>query len=213
MFQQERILKVGFLCVLCLMLLAPAFADSFTLTPPTGSFLGAGAGGTRGDIITMTGNFTLTSIGIDALIANGAQLTFSAYVYDDEGGSGVVPLALGTPMLLTGNGLEQFFTLPISFTLLAGQSYDIGIDFHSFNDPNLEINYFFFDSGGNSPFSNGPFTVLDGEESHCGPCNILTPNLQVMGSGGGGTTPEPSSLLLIGTGLGIVGVVRRKINL
>ena len=85
--------------LLCFALLcmasAGAFADSYTLTPPTGGVLGYGAGGTRGDIITMTGDFTLTSIGIQGEINNGAQMTFNAYVYDDEGGSGVIPLAVG----------------------------------------------------------------------------------------------------------------------
>jgi PEP-CTERM motif len=213
MFMRERIWKVCFICALCLMVSAPAFADIIlTLTPPTDHTLGGGAGGTRGDIITMTGNFTLTSIGIDAVILNNANLTFSAYVYDDEGGSGVIPLAIGPNMVVTGNGVEQFYALPISFTLQAGQSYDIGIDFHSFSDPNLEINYYFFDSGSNSPFSVGPVTVLDGEESHCGPCNVYAPNLQLTGPGG--SVPEPSSLLLFGSGvLGVIGVIRRKVKL
>ena len=207
MRKRVSFLTVALLFLACVMV----SAETLTLTPPTGHTLGAGAGGTRGDIITMTGNFTLTSIGIDALIADGAQMTFSAYVYDVVNGSGGNPLALGQPMLLTGNGTEQFYDLPISFTLLAGQSYDIGIDFHSFNDPNLQVNYYFFDSGSNSPFSVGPVTVTDGEESHCGPCNVFSPNLRIIGSEGG-QVPEPGMLLMFGTGiLGVVGTVRRKL--
>jgi hypothetical protein len=122
----------------------------------------------------MTGDYTLTSIGIDALITDDAQLTFNAYVYDDQSGVGVNQLALGASELVTGDGTEQWFDLPISFTLLSGQSYDIGIAFNSFSDPNLEINYFDFTTD-NSPFSVGPVTVLDGEQSQCGPCNALTP--------------------------------------
>jgi hypothetical protein len=204
--------RIAVLCAALLCILsAAAFADQLVLTPPTASFLGFGAGGTRGDIITMTGNFTLTSIGIDVEINNGAQLTFNSYVYDDEGGTGVIPLAVGPPVVITGDGTEQFYDLPISFTLQAGQNYDIGIAFNSFNDPNLQVHYYFFDAGTNPPFSVGPVTVLDGEESHCGPCNVLAPNLRLDGSGNQ-TTPEPGTLVMLGSGvLALAGSLRRRL--
>jgi hypothetical protein len=206
MVKRASILTFLLLCVFS----AATFAVPLVLTPPTSSFLGFGAGGTRGDIITMTGNLTLTSIGIDAWIANGAQLTFNAYVYDDVGGVGINPLAIGSNVVFTGTGTEQFFDLPISFTLQNGVSYDIGIAFNSFNDPNLQINYYNFAAGSNPPFSVGPVTVTDGEESHCGPCNFLTPNLELNGSSS--TTPEPGTLILLGTGaLGLFGSIRRKL--
>jgi len=178
--------------------------DTLFLTPPNvGHSLGAGAGGTRGDYVTMTGNFNLMHIGIQGEIAVGAQLTFNAYVFT---GDGSMQLAVGPDMTFTGDGTEQFYNLPISFTLQAGQSYDIGIDFHSFSDPNWQVEYYFFDAGGNPPFQVGAFTVTDGEESHCGSCNVFAPNLVVD------NVPEPGSLALLGMGLlGIIGVLRRKL--
>lgn len=189
--------------VLCFVLSTAAFADQLFLTPPTDHFLDGGAGGTRGDLVSMTGDFTLSSIGIQAEINPGAQETFSAYVYT---GDGLTQLAVGSNVTFTGDGTEQFYNLPINFTLLNGQSYDIGIDFHSFNDPNLLIEYYFFDAGSNPPFNVGPFEVIDGEQSHDF-TNFLAPNLEVNGS-----VPEPGTVLMIGTGmLGLTGTLRRKL--
>jgi hypothetical protein len=126
-------------------------------------------------------------------------------VYD---GTGTTQLAVGSNQTFTGDGTEQFYNLPISFTLHSGTSYDIGIDFHSFNAPNWAVHYYFFDAGSNPPFNVGPFMVTDGEESHCGACNVFAPNLEVQGNG----VPEPGTFLMLGTGiLGLAGTLRRKL--
>ncbi len=196
--------------LLCLAVCSPAFATSVTLTPPTGSYVGLGAGGTRGDIITTSSSFAITSIGIEAEINSGDSLTFTAYVWSSDGSNGIAPLMTGTPTVVTGDGTLKFYDLPISYTLGAGPYFDIGVDFGSFNSPSLQINYYFFQAGSNAPFTVDSITVYDGEESHGGPSNSLTPNLRLNGSGG--TTPEPGTLVLLGTGaFGLLGSIRRKL--
>jgi hypothetical protein len=61
-----------------------------------------------------------------------------------------------------------------------------------------------------------------GDDGHGGGCpsmasnggigTILAESFDINGTGGGGTTPEPSSILLFGSGmLGLAGVLRRKV--
>jgi hypothetical protein len=116
----------------CVLASAASFADALFLTPPTDYMLAGAAGSTRGDLVTMTSDFTLTSIGIQGQIDSGTQMTLSAYVYDSTGHR---QLAIGNNVIFTGDGTEQFYNLPINFTLLGGLGYDIGIDFHSSNAP------------------------------------------------------------------------------
>ncbi len=210
MTSKRDLCKLFALTTLCLALCAPVFAAPIILTPPTSSFTGYGAGGTRGDIVTTSSSLALTSIGIEAQINPGATLNFTAYVWSSDGFSGISPLATGATTVVTGNGTLMFYDLPISYTLATGQYYDIGVDFGSFNDPNLQIHYYDFAAGSNAPFTVSSVTVYDGEESHCGPCNFLTPNLELNGSSS--TTPEPGTLVLLGTGaFGLLGSIRRKL--
>jgi len=200
--------RLAILLVALACLSGAAFADTlYTLTPPSQYDLGygAGAGGSRGDIVQMTGNYNVTSIGIDGILANGYTTDFTAYVWSSDGVSGLTQLAANT-ISVTGTGSAQFITIPLSYTLQSGTYYDIGIGWTNFNDPNWQVHYYNFNTNDPS-FSVGPFTVLDGEESHCGPCNSYAPNLQLDGG-----VPEPGTFVMLGTGiLGLAGTLRRKL--
>lgn len=201
--------RIAILCValVCVFSVA-AFADTlYTLTPPANEDLGygAGAGGARGDIVQMSGNYNVTSIGIDGILANGYSTNFTAYVYSSDGVNGITQLAANT-ISVTGNGQKEFVTVPLSYTLQSGTYYEIGVSWTNFNDPNWQVHYYNFDVSKDPPFNVGPFKVIDGTESHCGTCNVFTPNLQVD------AVPEPGTLVMLGTGVvGLAGALRRKL--
>ena len=192
------------------LLAGAASASPLYLTPPASSFISYGAGATRGDIVTTSANFDLTSIGIQAQIDNGSAITFNAYVWSSSGSVGSAPLATGAAIQEVGDGTLQFYDLPIAYTLVPGQEYDIGIAFNNFNVSGLQINYYSF-AYPDASFTVAPITVYDGEESYNGPNNSLTPYLRLNGTASTvSTVPEPASLLLLGTGLVGLRASRRR---
>jgi hypothetical protein len=152
----------------------------------------------------------VTSIGIELAILNLGTVTLNPYIYSALDGIGQVPLAIGTPSTFTGSYNVQywFYDLPVSYTLVSGQTYDIGVDFNSFNNPDLDFWSYQFNST-NPPFTIGSIIVTDGEELRCGPCNTLMPHLRLTGNI---VVPEQPSLSFVAGGLIVAaGRLRRKL--
>ncbi len=128
--------KMGFcktaVIALAVCLVAPSASSMlFTLTPPSPTEFGgtpapdAAVNLERGDFITALSTFSITSLGIEADL-NTPSLTFIANIYAASGLTRGGLLATNSVVLADVG--TAFYTVPISFTFLAGLNYDIAID-------------------------------------------------------------------------------------
>ena len=196
-------LTLAFVGLLTLGYAAVAQATTITLTPPSPNEFGgtsAADGGVvfeRGDFISALNTFSITSLGIEADPLQ-ALLTFKANIYAATGTTRGALLATNSVVLADAG--QAFYDVPIAFTFLAGNAYDIAIDWPT--GPNVNVRFFNFDPAtfGDVPFNVGPIRVVDGEGAG-NPSNFVMPNLRVETTGGITAVPEPATLSLLGGGL------------
>lgn len=189
---------------------AHAGAAVITLTPPSPVEQGGTAaaeycnctGSQRGAYITALGNFSITSLGME-LDPELAAVTLEARIYAATGFSRGALLASAST--LVGDVGQAFYDVPIAFSFLAGQEYDIEMSWPGTDQALIEMRAFHFDPGlfGDVPYDvAGLIRVRDGEFAG-GAGNFWLGHFRVDTT----AVPEPSLLGLIG--LGGLGLFRR----
>ncbi len=141
--------------------------------------------------------------------ANGTKL-LTAGGYQGAGSGGPITLTFGTAVSQFGLNIEEFNTGPyvVSFSAFDVAGSSLGTFTAAGNDPNL------LSFEGLSVSGDSISRVVFSDSAAGGSNNLAFGNVQ-FGSPqtAPAVTPEPSSFLLLGTGLlGVVGAARRKLT-